>query len=480
VKADITQWIKGLFESWSGEKVILITPLPESGSYRRYYRIRGEKSVVLGAFNTDLRENEAFLYLAAHLRKAGNRVPQVYTFEREKGIYLLEDLGDTTLLDFIQQQNQDGAFEKKTVDVYRRIIEAMPCLQLKSEKGLDFSRCYPRPEFEYQSMHWDLNYFKYCFLKPMKIAFDEQELEDDFVKMIRFLLEADRKSFMFRDFQSRNIMLHNNAPYFIDFQGGRKGPLQYDLASLLFEAKTSIPFTIKIELLEYYLEIFRKEIPAFDPDGFMKYYYGFVYIRLMQAMGAYGFRGHIERKPLFLQSVPLAAKTLEWLTQYAPVPVDLPALLKVFDAIIESKEIREFNIEYKSLTVSINSFSYQSGIPVDHSGHGGGFVFDCRALPNPGRYEEFSESTGRDKEVIKFLDEKEEMNEFLSHVTAVVDHAVSVYKQRGFTSLMVNFGCTGGRHRSVYAAEKLCAYLQNKYPVNVIVRHRELEKMNPA
>ena len=246
MKADITQWITGLFESWSGEKMLNLTPLPESGSYRRYYRIRGEKSTVLGAFNTDLKENDAFVYLADHLKKAGNKVPEIYAVEREKGIYLLEDLGDTTLLDFIQQQKPGLAFGKKILDVYRQIIEAMPCLQSRSAKDLDFSRCYPRPEFEYQSMHWDLNYFKYCFLKPMRIAFDEQELEDDFVKLIRFLLEAGRESFMFRDFQSRNIMLHQNALYFIDFQGGRKGPLQYDLASLLFEAKTSIPFKHKL------------------------------------------------------------------------------------------------------------------------------------------------------------------------------------------------------------------------------------------
>ncbi len=478
MKADITQWITGLFESWSGEKAAMITPLPESGSYRRYYRIAGIKTAVLGAFNTDLRENDAFVYLADHLKKAGNRVPEVYAIEREKGIYLLEDLGDTTLLDFIGKQKPGEAFGKKTIGVYRKIIEAMPCLQVNSGKGLDFSRCYPRPEFEYQSMHWDLNYFKYCFLKPMKIAFDEQDLEDDFVRLIRFLLEAERESFMFRDFQSRNIMLHNHSLYFIDFQGGRRGPLQYDLASLLFEAKTSIPFSHKVILLEYYLDVFKKTVPSFDPDNFMKYFYGFVYIRLMQAMGAYGFRGYIERKPLFLQSVPLAAKTLEWLVQHAVIPVSLPGLYKVFDAIIESREIREFNVEYKSLTIAINSFSYKSGIPVDHSGHGGGFVFDCRALPNPGRYEEFSKSTGKDEEVIRFLDEKEEMTEFLTHVTAVVDHAISVYRQRGFTSLMVNFGCTGGQHRSVYAAEKLCAFIKSRYPVGIMVRHRELEKMN--
>jgi aminoglycoside/choline kinase family phosphotransferase len=477
VKADITQWITGLFETWSGEKVLSFSPLPESGSYRRYYRIKGEKKIVLGAFNTDLKENDAFVYLASHLKKTGNRVPEVYTIDRERGIYLLEDLGDITLLDYKQQQKSGTVFGKKLMDVYRRVIDAMPGLQIGSSEELDFSRCYPRPEFEYQSMHWDLNYFKYCFLKPMKIAFDEQELEDDFIRLIKFLLEANRESFMYRDFQSRNIMMHKDSIYFIDFQGGRRGPLQYDLASLLFEAKTSIPAQYKLKLLDYYLQVFEREVPSFDPDEFIKYYYGFVYIRLMQAMGAYGFRGYIERKPLFLQSVPLAAQTLEWLIQHITLPVNLPSLFKVFNAIIESKEIREFNTVYKSLTVSINSFSYVSGIPADHAGHGGGFVFDCRALSNPGRYEEFKEYTGKDDKVIKFLEEKDDMNEFLSRVIFLVDQAVSVYNQRGFTSLMVNFGCTGGQHRSVYAAEKLCAFIRNKYPVNVIIRHLELEKI---
>jgi aminoglycoside/choline kinase family phosphotransferase len=477
VKADVTQWIARLFESWSGEKMQSLEPLPESGSYRRYYRISGDTNRVLGAFNTDLRENDAFIYLAGHLKKTGNRVPEVYTSDNERGIYLLQDLGDMTLLDLLQQRKQEDHFGKKGMNAYRKVIEAMPGLQIRAAEGMDFSHCYPRPEFEYQSMHWDLNYFKYCFLKPMKIGFDEQELEDDFIRLIKFLLEARRDSFMFRDFQSRNIMIHEDSAYFIDFQGGRKGPLQYDLASLLFEAKTSIPFPIKQIFLDYYLEIFLRVFPRFDPDYFMKYYYGFVYIRLMQAMGAYGFRGYIEKKPLFLQSVPLAANALEWLVQNASLPVSLPCLFKVFDAIIESREIREFNTVYESLTVTINTFSYKSGIPADNTGNGGGFVFDCRALPNPGRYEEFKDLTGKDAPVIKFLDDKEEMNGFMTHVLSIVDQAVSVYQQRGFTSLMVNFGCTGGRHRSVYAAEKLKAFIKSKYPVNIIIRHRELEEL---
>ncbi len=473
MKADITLWIIQLFERWSGEKAVEINPLPESGSYRRYYRILSENKCVLGAFNTDLKENDAFFYLANHLRKTGNLVPEVYAVDIEKGIYLIEDLGNITLLDYIQQMHNNSA---EIITVYKKVIDAMPGLQVNTTKGLDFSRCYPRPEFEYQSMHWDLNYFKYCFLKPLKISFDEQELEDDFIAFIQFLLEAKREYFMFRDFQSRNIMIHNNQIYFIDFQGGRKGPLQYDLASLLFEAKTNLPVTIKHELLNYYIDIFERSGHSFNSDEFLKYYYGFVYIRLMQAMGAYGFRGYIERKPLFLQSVPLAASTLEWLLNNTALPVDLPALRKVFEKIILSKEIREFIPVHEALTITINSFSYMSGIPSDNTGHGGGFVFDCRALTNPGRIDEFKELTGNDEAVIRFLDTKEDMKEFLGHTISLVEQSIRVYMQRGFNSLMVNFGCTGGRHRSVYAANKLSEYINNHFPVRVIVNHRELEK----
>jgi hypothetical protein len=380
------------------------------------------------------------------------------------------------LLDVVQQKESSALHKERIENAYFSVVDAMPGLQVRAAGNLDFSMCYPRPEFEFQSMHWDLNYFKYCFLKPMKISFDEQELEDDFTRLIRFLLEARREFFMFRDFQSRNIMLRGNDWYFIDFQGGRRGPLQYDLASLLFEAKTNLSADFRLKLLDYYLALYEKEFSFFDRVEFLKYFYGFVYIRLMQAMGAYGFRGFIERKPLFLQSVPAAVKTLEWLLSCGKLPIELPCLYKVFETIIRSPEIKEFDLVHESLTISINSFSYKAGIPADNTGHGGGFVFDCRAIVNPGRYEEFRNLTGKDREVVHFLDNAGDMIDFLDHAFALVEKSIEVYKHRGHTSLMVNFGCTGGQHRSVYAAEKLCAYIGNKYPVKVVLRHREIEK----
>ncbi len=268
----------------------------------------------MGVYNTDNRENNAFVYLDKHLLKTGNSVPEIYYEDLERHIYLEQDLGDVTLLDYLEKIRGSEDRDEKTLAVYRKIVEAMPGLQVHSTRDIDYSVCYPRAEFDVQSMMWDMNYFKYCLLKPLKVGFYEQDLEDDFLKIVGWLNEAERKSFMFRDFQSRNIMLSNDKLYFIDFQGGRKGPLQYDLASLLYEAKTHLPDTIRQNLLDHYLDVFEQTFSWFNRKTFLDYYYGFVYLRLMQAMGAYGFRGYIERKPLFLQSLPHAVRTLAWLT----------------------------------------------------------------------------------------------------------------------------------------------------------------------
>ncbi len=291
----------------------------------------------------------------------------------------------------------------------------------------------------------------------MKVGFYEQDLEDDFLKIVGWLNEAERKSFMFRDFQSRNIMLSNDKLYFIDFQGGRKGPLQYDLASLLYEAKTHLPETMKEDLLNYYLDVFERTFSWFNRKTFLDYYYGFVYLRLMQAMGAYGFRGYIERKPLFLQSLPHAVRTLAWLLENKPFPLKLASLPGVFEKLIKMPKIREYDVKHESLTITISSFSYKNGIPQDNTGNGGGFVFDCRYLNNPGRYAEFKELNGKDQQVIDFLEKENAVNDFFNHTFHLVEQAIQVYLKRGFTSLAVSFGCTGGQHRSVYMAERLAA-----------------------
>jgi len=472
--------VEELFNRWSNTKAESIVPMPESGSYRRYFRICSSKGSVMGVYNNDLLENQAFIYLNRQLRLTGSRVPEVFAEDLQKQVYLEKDLGDVTLFDYLADIRKGSDPEEKIRKVYRQVIDAMPGLQIQSTSGIDYSHCYPRAEFDIQSMMWDMNYFKYCLLKPLKIGFYEQDLEDDFTKIVQWLIKAERNSFMFRDFQSRNIMLHQDDPYFIDFQGGRKGPLQYDLSSLLFEAKTRHSDEMRQELLDYYLAVFTKTFSWFRPDEFLEYYYGFVYLRLMQAMGAYGFRGYIERKPLFLQSLPFAVKTLSWLIQHKPLPLNLVSLPGVFEKLINLPKIREYEIRHDTFTVTINSFSYKNGIPQDNTDNGGGFVFDCRALNNPGKYDEFKDLTGRDLPVIEFLESKADVMDFFMHTLHLVEQAVNVYLGRGFTSLMVNYGCTGGHHRSVYMAERLSAYLKNKYAINLVVMHLELEKNQKA
>jgi hypothetical protein len=324
-------------------------------------------------------------------------------------------------------------------------------------------------------MLWDLHYFKFYFLKLAGIRFDEQELENDFNNFAKFLLKAGRDFFLFRDFQSRNIMLHNDKIYFIDYQGGRKGALQYDIASLLFEAKTGLTPETRNELLDYYLELFSGEA-HFNQKDFLKYYHGYVLIRMMQAFGAYGFRGYFERKHFFLQSIPPAVNHLKWFLQNIQLSVSIPHLWNCLEQIIHSDFINEYDEAEEVLSVSINSFSYRSGIPMDNTGNGGGFVFDCRALPNPGRYEKYKSFNGKDVPVIKFMKEKPEVSHFIDKVYSIIESSLKNYESRNFSHLMINFGCTGGQHRSVYCAEEISDRIKQNYKIRVRLRHRELEK----
>ncbi len=324
-------------------------------------------------------------------------------------------------------------------------------------------------------MMWDLNYFKYYFLKLAKIQFDEQALEDDFQTFSDYLLSADSDYFLYRDFQSRNVMLKNEKVYFIDYQGGRRGALQYDLASLLYDGKADIPESVRKQLFDFYLAELKKYIPVND-SVFEASFKGFVLIRIMQAMGAYGFRGFYEKKEHFLKSIPFALKNLEYLMQDVSLPVELPELFNVLNQLIHSEILKEIGQVKSNLTVIVNSFSYKKGYPVDSSGNGGGHVFDCRAINNPGRYPEFNNLTGKDIEVQEFLEQKSEIGIFLNAVKVIVGQSVKNYLERDFTNLSISFGCTGGRHRSVYSAEKIAEYLKNNFTVNVVLNHRELQK----
>jgi aminoglycoside/choline kinase family phosphotransferase len=470
--------LRDAYVKWSGDAADNMWALPASGSYREYYRLQQKNKSVMGVYNTDLRENTAFINFSKHFKRIGLNVPEIYYEDLANNIYLEQDLGDETLLSVITKMRHGSSndFPDELLSIYKRVIAELPKFQMLGANELDYKVCYPRQAFDRQSMMWDLNYFKYYFLKLAKVQFNEEELEEDFKTFTNFLLEADSDYFLFRDFQSRNVMIYNNEIYFIDYQGGRRGALQYDIASILYEAKTNLPQHIREELLEHYL-LSASKIKTIDRDNFFKYYYGFVLIRMMQAMGAYGFRGFYEKKPLFLQSIPLAVKNLDLLLKSIQLDVKIPHLLSVLAQIPESAEIKTIiqNISHK-LTISVNSFSYKRGIPVDESGNGGGFVFDCRALPNPGRLPEYQVFTGKDKEVINYFSAYPEVDTFINTVFSLVNNSVEEYRRRNFSNLMISFGCTGGQHRSVFCAERLTKLLYEKYPdINVLVRHREQE-----
>ena len=468
-----------LFEDWAGEKPTSINPLAQSGSYRKYFRIIGREKSCIGVFNPDKKENKAFISLTKHFLKKRLNVQSLYAQNLKEDIYLLEDLGDTSLYSIAGKESSRGNVSINTLKYFKQALNHLIRFQLEGGKGLDYSVCYPRPKFDKQSILWDLNYFKYYFVKLLKIPFDEQKLEDDFQAFTEFLLSADNNYFMYRDFQSRNIMIRNDKLFFIDYQGGRKGPLQYDVASLLFQAKLNLPEKVREILLNLYLSELKK-YKKVDVRIFKKHYYSYVLIRLLQTLGAYGFRGYYENKSHFLISIPYALNNLKWLAEKNLLPKKIPELKSVINLIIQNDELRKF--ESKSLEpklkVTINSFSYKEGIPKDFTGNGGGFVFDCRALENPGRYPEFKNSTGKDADVINFLKDKNDVKEFLISVYSIVDESVKIYIDRGFSDLMVNFGCTGGQHRSVFCSENLANHIKQKFDVKVDIKHIQLKKMD--
>jgi len=472
LKASEKNEIIQLFENQFNEKVESVEMLPASGSYREYCRVINEKRSIIGAYNSDVKENTAFLSFTSDFIKSGLPVPEVYAVSADLKKYLLEDLGNITLFDFLSETREKEGFSENIVSKYKKVLIELPKIQIVAGKNIDYSVCYPRAAFDKTSMMWDLNYFKYYFLKLAKIQFDEQALEDDFQTFSDYLLSTESDFFLFRDFQSRNVMLKNGEVFFIDYQGGRRGALQYDLASLLYDGKADIPQIIRQQLYDFYVAELKKYTTV-DDAKFAAYYKGFVLIRIMQAMGAYGFRGFYEKKEHFLKSIPFALKNLEYLLNDVSLPVELPELISVLRQLTHSEILKEIGQTKGNLTVSVTSFSYKKGYPTDTSGNGGGHVFDCRAINNPGRYPEFVNLTGKDLEVQEFLEQKSEIGVFLNAVKTIVDQSVKVYLDRDFSNLSISFGCTGGRHRSVYSAEKTAEYLRNNFPVNVVVLHRE-------
>jgi aminoglycoside/choline kinase family phosphotransferase len=445
------------------------------GSSRKIFRLASDKISAIGILYDVREENVAFLEFSRHFRKHGLPVPEIYAENLDHGAYLEEDLGDTSLFEFLSNNRTGEDIAPDAVEAYRQAVTVLPRFQVEAGRDLNYKVCYPRASFDRQSIAWDLNYFKYYFLRLAGIPFHEQALEHDFSRLTKFLLAADRDYFLYRDFQSRNIMLRDSQPFFLDYQGGRKGALQYDIASLLYDAKADLPPVLRQRLLDHYLDALAHFINL-NRETFLHYYHAYVYVRVMQALGAYGFRGFYERKAHFLDSVPYALKNLRWLLHNVTLPVALPALMDAFHGMLASEKLQNLAFEAGGLVVRIFSFSFHRGLPKDETGNGGGFIFDGRSLPNPGREEQFKILTGKDAPVIDYLNQQESVHQFLSNVMSLVDASINNYQRRGFKNLMVSFGCTGGQHRSVYLAEQLAKHLRSRN-VEVVVRHRELEKL---
>jgi aminoglycoside/choline kinase family phosphotransferase len=442
---------------------------------------------VIGALADDVAENEAFLAFTEAFRSAGLPVPEIYAVHPDRTAYLLTDLGDTTLFGTVAAiREREGVsaapgaaapLPEEALALYRRVVGWLPRFQVIGAERIDFSLAYPHASFGERSIRWDLNYFKYLFLKLAHVPFDEARLEADFSTLAEHLADAPADYFLYRDFQSRNVLIVEGDPWFIDYQGGRRGALQYDVASLLYDAKAGLSEQTRSVLLDAYLEALAEYVDV-PRTSFLRYYRPFVLVRILQAMGAYGYRGFYERKQRFLTSVPYAVANLAAVLDAGPLGVELPELEAVLRRIIARPDFAPEEGSDPGLTVSIGSFSYKGGIPADDAGHGGGFVFDCRVLPNPGRREEYRDLTGLDPSVGAFLDDLPEAGPFWDSVVGLVDAAVDGYQRRGFRSLTVRFGCTGGQHRSVYFAERLAAHLAPR--VRVRVEHREREQWPAA
>ena len=472
----MAQSLSLLFFEATGKKAGEQTALTASGSNRRYYRIESEDKTVslIGVQGTSRDENHAFLYMAEHFMQKGLNVPKVLAVSDDEMNYVQQDLGNVLLFDYIAEGRKTGVFSAKEKDMLRETMRALARFQVIGAEEFDFNQCYPQPEFNLRSILWDLNYFKYCFLKATGLDFQEDKLENEFERLAYILLQNRMNAFMYRDFQSRNVMVckdadGNEVPYFIDFQGGRKGPVFYDVASFLWQAKANFHPDLREELVEVYLEELQKYMPV-DKEVFYETLKHFVLFRTMQVLGAYGFRGYFEKKPHFLQSIPFAIDNLRHLLKHASE--DYPYLIEVLQKMTEMKQFKDVGVR-KPLVVRVMSFSYKKGIPADPSGNGGGFVFDCRAVNNPGKYERYTHFTGMDEPVIQFLEEDGEMQPFLEQAYQLVDFSVKRYKDRGFQNLMVSFGCTGGQHRSVYSAEKMAQHINEKFGVEVQLIHRE-------
>ena len=463
--------ISRIYREYRDREPIKIEELPSSGSNRRYFRITEIDGTLIAAMGSSIEENRAFWAIAEHFSAQGLNVPKVLYHSSDFKYYLQQDLGDMTLFKAVEDGREKGNYSEREKELLKKTISMLPDIQFKGADGLDFSVCFPQPEFDSRMVSFDLNYFKYCFLMATGLTFSEIRLDEDFKKLCEVLLKSSSPNFLYRDFQARNVMLVGGEPYFIDFQGGRKGPIYYDVASFIWQAKANYSEELRVELIEAYLDSLSKFIPV-DRDYFHYQLRHFILFRTLQVLGAYGFRGYFEKKPHFLQSVPFAIDNLRYLLR-EPF-AEYPYLSDILHELTTLRQFSEMNAN-KKLEVRINSFAYKKGIPDDPSGNGGGYVFDCRAINNPGKYDHFRHFTGLDKEVVDYLEEDGGVLEFLDNIYVLADRHVERYIERKFSNLMFNFGCTGGQHRSVYCAERVAERLAKKYDIKIYLYHREQE-----
>ncbi len=466
--------IENLFANWSKATINSIDKLPQAGSERHYFRLHTSEGDFIATYGANIKENESFIYFSNHFATKNLSTAKILCVNADKDIYIQQDFGSVSLLDKLEQ----NGFTNEVYKLYQQSLHQLALLQIKGHEGLDYKKCLTNSSFGKEAIMADLLYFKYYFLDALRKPYDKQKLIKDFEALSNYLSHTEYKFFMFRDFQSRNIMVdENDTVHFIDYQGGMKGAPQYDVASLLWQARANLPDDWKQQLLEDYMHSFEAIIgESIDKDIFRSQYNGYVLIRLMQVLGAYGFRGLFERKAHFLTSIPLALQNLKWFITHQSVGIALPEFKKVLELCISDEVIQEFTpvqaTEETPLVVSIKSFSFiQSGYPKDETKNGGGFVFDMRGILNPGRFDEYKHLSGLDKSVKDFLEQKTKMPDFLNSVYSIIDISVEDYIKRGFEHLSINFGCTGGQHRSVYAAEAIARHLRNKFKVKIELKH---------
>ncbi len=480
-----------LYESWHGSRPASVARLKGAGSNREYYRLTADDgTTVVGVVGTSRDENHAFIYLSRHFTLRQLPVPRVLAASGDELRYIQTDLGDTSLFDALEGgRKAGGRYTQKEKGLLIATIRQLPNIQMRGARGLDWNNCYPQPEFNEESVLFDLNYFKYCFLKPSELDFHELKLEANFRLFAKDLTSEKTDSFLYRDFQARNVMLDAGGnPSFIDFQGGRKGPFYYDLASFLWQASAKYPPKLRRDLIAEYYNSLKNYTEVPSVRQFAERLSLFVLFRTLQVLGAYGFRGYFERKRHFIESIPPAMDNLRELLKH-PDKFPYPYMMDLLRRLADSYRTASANVcaahpqdgpatfsKYDGkgpLVVRVFSFSYRKGIPADDSGNGGGYVFDCRSTHNPGRYEPYKQLTGLDEPVIRFLEDDGEITAFLESVYKLADAHVSRYIERGFTSLMFSFGCTGGQHRSVYSAQHLAEHLHGKFGIEVRICHRE-------